>query len=213
MRNPRMTHAEAELLLPWYANNTLKAQERDAVAGHLEQCNECARALALLTRMEAAVNDSGTVPLVPDPQPDKLFEVLDQQSADTGNRPVFKRWQIAAGLAAAAIAAAFVWSVNAVDPTDPAYRTAISADADNEIAYVIELGFAATVSADQRRTILNELGATTVSVAAPDLVTVVIPMPTSSMSDVETWRSTLVGRAEIADARIVAVQLPVRENE
>jgi hypothetical protein len=48
------SHDEFLLLLPWYANGTLKATEHRAVAEHLRSCDECRRELANFQMLQVA---------------------------------------------------------------------------------------------------------------------------------------------------------------
>ena len=213
MTELRMPHAEAELLLPWYANRTLDPRERDAVDDHLEQCKECREALELLARVKATVTESDTVPLIPDPRPDRLFEQLDRQTSRPHIQHFTRKWAIAAGIVVAVISTALVYTRQSADPIQPAYRTATSASAGDTVSYVVELRFADAVPEAEHPGILRELGATMIAPVEANTVRVVVPIPARSMSAAERWRSELVARAEIAAAQIVAVQLPVLEDE
>jgi len=52
-----MKHSEINELLPWYANATLREEERQIVEGHLANCRECTRELETLSMMQQAIVD------------------------------------------------------------------------------------------------------------------------------------------------------------
>jgi anti-sigma factor RsiW len=62
-----MKHSEIIELLPWYANATLKEDERKVVEAHLAGCRECALELESLTLMRQAVVESGGKVSTPSP--------------------------------------------------------------------------------------------------------------------------------------------------
>ncbi|WFP49419.1 zf-HC2 domain-containing protein [Methylomonas sp. EFPC3] len=51
-------HAEVVLLLPWYANRTLAARERQTVENHLKTCLICRRELSALEQLAIAVQQA-----------------------------------------------------------------------------------------------------------------------------------------------------------
>jgi anti-sigma factor RsiW len=69
-------HREIDLLLPWYANDTLSEAERRRVDRHLETCGACRRELAAANALEQAVLQSHEA--MPEPSPDALESVLSR---------------------------------------------------------------------------------------------------------------------------------------
>ena len=61
-----MKHEEIIELLPWYANHTLKENERREVEAHLANCGECSRELESLSAMQkAVVEEKNRGPVLP----------------------------------------------------------------------------------------------------------------------------------------------------
>lgn len=60
-----MTHRQVSPMLPFYANGTLPAAERSAVAGHLAECAACRSELDAYEELAAAVEEVGEEELRP----------------------------------------------------------------------------------------------------------------------------------------------------
>jgi hypothetical protein len=69
-------HADAQLLLPWFANGSLDAGQRAAVQAHLQDCADCRRTLDEERRIAAAVRASSLPARSPEPGLAKLLAAL-----------------------------------------------------------------------------------------------------------------------------------------
>jgi len=213
MNRTTMTHDDAELLMPWYANNSLGNEERRLVGNHLETCAECRASLELLLQMRTAVNDPRAIPLVPEPNPDGLLDRIDGADRRAASARQYGRWLVAAGIAVVAVVAALLLTRAPITVPDPAFSTVTSQSTAGEFGFVLDLTLAAEVSEEQRADLLRDIGARVLSEADSALVRVVIPMNASSMTELEAFRSALTDRPEISAADVVAIQLPVQKTE
>ena len=66
-----MKHSDITELLPWYANATLREEEREIVEAHLANCRQCTRELESLSLMQQAIVD---INHVVEPSPRLTFE-------------------------------------------------------------------------------------------------------------------------------------------
>jgi hypothetical protein len=53
MNSPSNEHTEISLLIPWYANGSLRDEQRQAVDRHLQTCGECQLELATMQQLQA----------------------------------------------------------------------------------------------------------------------------------------------------------------
>jgi anti-sigma factor RsiW len=82
---PAGIHPEGALL-PWYANGTLKAEERQHVARHLEACPDCRRELDELSQMKSAL--TAVYRAEPEPSAQLARSVLNRVAQDAAGRGV-----------------------------------------------------------------------------------------------------------------------------
>jgi len=80
---PGNVHAEAALL-PWYANGTLRAAERQQVAGHLATCAACRTEFEELQRLKADLTTLYSAQ--PGPSPNTARSVLGAVAQDAAAR-------------------------------------------------------------------------------------------------------------------------------
>jgi anti-sigma-K factor RskA len=134
---PVDVHPEVALL-PWYANGTLPADERERVARHLEHCSDCRRELDDLTQMKQTLG--AVYRTQPAPSPRVAQSVLAQVARDAASRSpeaakpesalaALDAWfrglfqpQWVPTLAAVLLAAQFglvFWLTNTPPPSDP----------------------------------------------------------------------------------------------
>lgn len=157
-----IAHDRALKLLPWLANGSLAAHERDALEEHVRDCLVCRRELRDQQQLRAAVLAQPTVHFSPESGFDKLLPRLDEQTTPAAGRsrsrwtPAFASFAFV-GAAAAVLVAALVWL--AIPPgTRPAagdYRTLASpADAARELDVV----FVDSITAAQMQAVLGEIG-------------------------------------------------------
>jgi anti-sigma factor RsiW len=80
---PRDVHPEIALL-PWYANGTLGAEERQQVARHLESCADCRRELDELRQMKSEL--SAVYKVHREPSPRLIRSVLAKVAREASAR-------------------------------------------------------------------------------------------------------------------------------
>ena len=127
-------HAQAQRLLPWYANGTLEGEELASVEAHLAECAECREDL---TAEEAMARQIKTLPSDVERGWAALkarVEGTGANQAKTAERSVFGRriplgWALAAQAACLAILIPIVALTLARPQPEPLYRTLGSAPA------------------------------------------------------------------------------------
>jgi|KBSMisStaDraftv2_1062788.scaffolds.fasta_scaffold252349_3 Predicted transmembrane transcriptional regulator (anti-sigma factor) len=82
---PAGVHPEVELL-PWYANDTLRQDDRQRVARHLESCPDCRRELDELTDIRRSLNT--LYDAEPEPSARLARSVMAQVAEDSGRLSV-----------------------------------------------------------------------------------------------------------------------------
>jgi anti-sigma factor RsiW len=157
-----IAHERALKLLPWLANGSLAAHERDALEEHVRHCLACRRELKDQQRLRAAVLAQPTVHISPESGFDKLLPRLDEPTTPARGR-ARSRWTPAfasfafVGAAAAVLVAALVWL--AIPPgTKPApgdYHTLAS---PGDAALDLDVVFVDSITAAQMQAVLGEIG-------------------------------------------------------
>lgn len=142
-----MAHADAETLLPWYANGTLDDDQRIAVQRHLGVCKSCQQELHQLEDVQAVHDDRLSELAVPAPNVERLLDKLEAKEAaarttasEQPARPglgrilsawtdgMAARWLIAVPIIAVAVVTAGVWRFLSVTPgQSPAEYETLSA--------------------------------------------------------------------------------------
>lgn len=209
--NEKRTHDDCQELLPWYVNGTLSAVEHEAVARHVEHCTECRDDIELLEQMRGVVLHSDATPIVPPASPDKLLRAVDRS---TGRRRDMRRTAVIGGIAAM-ILVTFVAGLLLSErgTPDPAqYRTLTSEPAVSTMDYVMEVRFEPGTRGTDRDRILQSLAPGEIH-AGPEAGTYrfALGRPGASLEEIQDAGSRMEALPEIRSARIVAVQLPVRE--
>ena len=205
-------HNDVKLLLPWYANGTLSAVEREKVRAHLETCVDCREELSFCTDTMESVRQQEATPILP---ATTATQVLDQSQQHDARRPGRSR-RLLWGIAAAAGLVAFVIMIQATPPTlldanNQRFETATAVATDTTMDYVLELQFAEGVSIDARLAIIDELGGDDSLLATEQMFfRIVLSLPPKSLEELERHASDIESRSEIKSAEFVALQLPVR---
>ena len=135
------SHRDVERLLPWYANATLDASERDLVHAHLSECAQCRSELATLHAQMDALDDDPSHDAATDHDWHRLRGRLHVQRPAAARSPWMRarcgwrtaapwmRVALAAQLAVVAVLGAFL--LRDATPTQPeaAYRTLSASNA------------------------------------------------------------------------------------
>lgn len=169
----RIDHDRAFELIPWLVNDTLPDEERDAVEAHVRDCVPCRRELTEQRNLSMAVQAQPTVHTSAARGFDRLLEQLDgPKSPALGGarraRGALRGARLAATAAvAAAAAAAFVifgWPAFFAEQPPAGYETlADSPSGPGAAGIQLDLVFTATLAAEERQRLLDEIGAKVVS--------------------------------------------------
>jgi len=79
--SPYASHDEVWLLLPWYANGSLRAAEREQVATHLRVCLVCRQELAGQATLAKHLRHEPRVEISAKPSFDRLMRRIDAEAA------------------------------------------------------------------------------------------------------------------------------------
>jgi Putative zinc-finger len=158
-----ITHSRAFELLPWLANGSLAAAERDAVEQHVRSCLSCHRELKEQQRLRVAVRAQPTIHLSAQTGYERLTRALGGEPLLPEPRRVrpldrFVRFATvaAAGLAVAAILLWIVPSPRGTGNT-AAYETLATEQA--HVTGDLDVVFVHSITAAEMQALLTEIGA------------------------------------------------------
>lgn len=159
-------HDEVFALLPWYVNRTLREDENDLVARHVEDCDICQTELTLLSQIDAVANEQDDVYTIPQNGFAHMSRTLDQDDAGEAVRPaaagMFSRWRdtkwlgfkgfavAVPALAGLAVASVIVWPM--LSGHDPSYETLISGGSAEKDS----ISFKLALSGDAEKQLLRD---------------------------------------------------------
>ena len=199
----RTDHENCNQLLPWYANETLGPDERQAVEAHLANCSECQEDLALLAKMRTAVLDEESLPIS---VPLESANVIERGSSRRTVRRTPVAWRLAAALL---LALPLAWLLLTSVPNQQ-FETVTSESQTATVQYVLELQFDAALSPEEVDALMQELG-TPVANASGDLTSrVLVELTPKSLAELEAHAQDIARRPGIESAEFVALQVPVR---
>lgn len=205
-------HAELELLLPWYVNKTLDADENAAVRQHLQDCDECREATALLRRMQHAVTSESPSPIVPRQNVEGLLDRLAATDAAARHSPSWATPRVLAATAAIVVLGIALLIGNR-EPAmqDPQlFETATSTSTAAVTGYVIAIQFeAATTEARQNEIITAYEGAYIGPGDQPYTSRVAVSIQAANLEELAGFTREVESNREVVSVRVVAVQLPV----
>ena len=194
---------EVSLLLPWYVNGTLSADEQDKVEKHLVGCAECRDTVEQLRAVSAAVEKAEATPLVPEPPVAEFMErTFAKRSTERSSRRV-PVWAIAASLLVA-VAASF-WIVTSI-PEANVFRTVTDPSRSAEIAYVFDIDAATDASV---RTAVAEAFAGGDIVQSESGYRLTVSMPSATMKELNEFADVLRQIDGVQRVEIIGVQLPL----
>lgn len=205
-------HDEVVLLLPWFVNGTLDADERELVEAHLQRCERCRAEVDQHRRICAAVRNDDATPIVP--QPDALA-LLDGAAAKRRypGHAARRRNYLPLAASVAAIGLLVAWaSWRSLQPRPaPLYETVTSAGGEQtSLDLVVEISFREDVARDTQHAILVSVGAADISALAGEgSWKAVFPRQPASLEQVEHLSARLRSVDGIAEVDVVAAQIPV----
>jgi len=212
---PSEDHAAVDGLLPWYVNRTLGSREQDRVREHLAVCRECRENVELLSAVEASLERTAAIPMLPPRRPERLLARLD---GDAGGR--WRRYRgpvaLAASLAGAAVLAGYWMTTDSpveVTGSPVVFETATSGTAPASIDYVLELTFEPRAADADRDRVLQQLDAREPRAHGHDSVRVTVSLPAVALAELEEFTAEVERLPEVRAARVVAVQLPTERPQ
>ena len=165
-------HDEIWLLLPWYANGSLKAQERERVKAHLGVCLVCRKELAEQAMLARHLQHEPAVEISAKPSFDRLMARIQSEPRPTQPKPKphwlvagFKGWLDGMGplplaTACAAVLLAFTLPFLALEPREPApafHTVADSGSLDRFAQNDLRVIFAEPVTEQERATLISAI--------------------------------------------------------
>ncbi|MGI9263012.1 MAG: anti-sigma factor family protein [Woeseiaceae bacterium] len=213
MNRSVLPHEMADQLIPWYANETLDAEERQGVSDHLDQCTECRESLALLLHMKEAANAQQTVAIVPEPRPNELLARIEQHEKSLASSRTARPWLIAASLAILAFTATFFIAGRPVPDAEPLFSTATSTEQSGQVGYVVEIGFTSGTSDRARDDMISKLDATLLATLDEDTVDILVPMQSLSLAEIEELKADLLEHDNVISVNVKALRIPVQQDE
>lgn len=195
---------DIKLLLPWYVNGTLAADERALVEQHLDHCHDCRESVGELRQIASAVMKGEPTPLVPEPPVanflDKAFAAKKPAPA---SRPI-PGFAIAASLLAL-IAVAY-WLIASL-PQSNVFQTVTDPGRNAEITYVFDFETTPGTAAAVRAAVAEGFGGDVVR--SGDGYRLSVSMPSATMKELDAFADVLRQIEGVQKVEIVGVQLPV----
>ncbi|MGI9238102.1 MAG: anti-sigma factor family protein [Woeseiaceae bacterium] len=202
-------HDAIDQLLPWYVNDTLEDHERTEVEGHLAECETCQGSVRLLKGVRSVVREDSPVPIVPEPDTDSLFAVIDADEAGHSASSRGVKYMLAASILLAIGVTVTILGIRQFDVHTPTqFETVISEPTDETTQYIVEMRFAEDVSISERQQLLGALGDIT-SNTALDSEILTLHLSAGSLTTLQQRIDEVRSQPQVLDARIVAVHLPV----
>lgn len=205
MSNEKVQPTEMSLLLPWYVNGTLAADERDVVEQHLQGCEECRQAVSELRNISGAIEKGEPTPLVPEPP---VADFLQKTLANKAPASPVRRmqwWSIAASLLA--VIAASYWIFVSI-PEENIFRTVTDPGGSTEIAYVFDIETAGRADDSIPMAVAERFtGSDIVQTGSGYRLTV--SMPSATMKDLHEYAGILEQIDGVQSVSIIGVHLPL----
>lgn len=199
----RADHQNCSQLLPWYANESLGPDEKQAVEAHLADCSECQEDLALLGEMRMAVLDEESLPIS---VPLRSADVIDRGPARRTMRQTPLAWRLAAAVLLALPVAWFLLN----SAPNQRFETVTSEGEAATVQYILELEFEPNLPAEEVNATLLELGTPVATASGRVANRVLVELAPRSLAELEAHAEDIARRPGIVSARFVALQVPVR---
>ena len=211
----RDMHTQVELLLPWYVNGSLSPTEKNLVADHLDDCADCQQELRDCKSLQSVLLNKSPTPIMPQADTRALFQRIDKEPVRKENSLSRTGYIVAAAVSAIAIAS-LLWVINKTP--DPAvnqlFETATSNADPGSMDVVIDIAFDTESSQTARVALLNEIQTeTNVPRPVENLVRLTVRFPVSTLEALEAERRQLETHTVIRSVELVALQVPVPQNQ
>jgi len=206
--NTESNHDELELLLPWYVNGTLLADEHRRVELHLENCERCREAVHDLREIAAVVGDESAAPLVPEASAQDFLDKLDTVTSVEN-----ETWRSGALFAVAAslllaVAAGLLFIVGPQSDDRPTFETATDGSGSASISYIFAIGYTESNSGPNYDTLINAVPDAQLTKLG-DEERIVVTMPSMTVSELGEFAEDLQALDGIDRVTLVGIQLPV----
>ena len=204
-------HDELDLLLPWYVNGTLDSEEQAIMERHVAQCTECSANVVVLRRMEAAVNDEVTTPMVPRGRFGEIQEAIERDGLDPTPSAWLTPRSIAAGIALTIVAVWALYSrIDSTPDATPEFETATSAGAFAATDYVFAVEFEPDTTLAQRDAVIAAIGGTEIGAGdQPHTYRVAAAVSAATVEELAAFADEVAAHAAVVEVRVVAVQIPI----
>ncbi|MDX1405022.1 MAG: zf-HC2 domain-containing protein [Woeseiaceae bacterium] len=205
-------HEEIDLLLPWYVNGTLQADERERVAAHLESCRECRASVALLSDLQTAVATNKTTPMVPRPRIDDLLDLVKTRKQPSRIKAINYLVAAAVVLAMTATLMVMLPQQRAGEPAQ--FETATSGQRTGAMDYVLDIRFAPDATESARQSLFQDIGAREISNRDNgQSFRVVVQVPANSLQALSRYTDSLEARPKVESVEVIALQLPMKSDQ
>lgn len=208
----QLDHDDVDILLPWFVNGTLDDGERKRVQRHVGSCATCQNSILVLQSMQGAALKDSAVPIVPLPRTNDLMTAI------VGDKPgrTPRSWWPAVALAASVMAVLLVAMllINYQDigsGPETRFETATSESTVASIDYVFAVEFEPGTTAIEREQAFDRFSRVEfVAEIQPNTYRVMVPLPASSLEELERLRYEMESHDDIRSVQILALQLPMR---
>lgn len=204
-------HEAVSQLLPWYVNQTLNANERAAVAQHLDGCEECRKDVELLASMRDTVQSQVPAPIVPRPKTAALLEAVDRHDARIGASHWISPRAVAAVLAIAMIGAVVI--ATRLDPGEPGpnqFETATGSSTLVTAGYILAIEFEPGTEPTTRDDVISALGGSNLGTGSePNTYRIAVSVAAGTLEDLANYTRKIEANENVVGVKLVAVQLPV----
>ena len=210
----QVDHEQASLLLPWLVNGTLSETERRGVEQHAAECADCAAEVESLKIMQAAIRNDALAPIVPKADASKVLSRVESMPSADGGRQVSPA--IGYAIAASVLIVIAITSLLRVDQETPEpviFETATSASDASVMHYVFELRFDPNTTDAARQHVFTDLNSVDISRANGDRYKVTVPLTVSSVEELQDYAVKIRSMPDVMTAEIIALQLPIRNEQ
>lgn len=210
-----LDHEEIDLLLPWYVNKSLDAVERERVARHVSDCEDCRQNVFLLAKIQSAVLTSAATPIVPKPRLDKLIDTISsRQSVSYKPRESWRSLIAAVAITIVLISGLILTGPGNAPGLPREYETATANQATHAMDYVLSIQFSAETSQSEHNRVLQNIGARDVSGGnAEGSYRVIVQLSAMTLEELDRFTENLQSLPEVKSVQVVALQLPLKAKQ
>lgn len=208
-------HDEIDLLLAWFVNETLDPFEQDRVVAHLTTCSICRDSVALLTDVQAAVIRHKATPIVPQPRVNELLDSISTGDSTNNRGHGYSRvFMAAAGITALLITTLLLTNSQNMTNVSQTFETATSVAGNAAMDYVLSIQFESGTTVAEREQVLQDIDARDVSGGSDvGAFRVIVQLPAASLDELDRYTENLEAMTVVKSVSVVALQLPMRQQQ